>query len=125
MSFLPTTCQAIITRIIDGDTYVAEFNQKEYVVRIIGVDCFETRYSQKLRQQARKHNLPLSAAYLKGIAAKNFAESVLLTETVTLTRPNDSPDNDAYFRHLRTVTIPWGNVPTDFAQLLKQRQHVA
>jgi endonuclease YncB( thermonuclease family) len=125
MSFLPTTCQAVITRIIDGDTYVAEFNAKEYVVRIIGVDCFETRYSAKLRQQARKHGIPLSVAYLKGVAAKNFAESVLLAETVTLTRPNDSPDNDIHFRHLRTVTVLWGNVQTDFAQLLKQRQHVA
>ena len=125
MSFLPATCQAVITRIIDGDTYVAEFNAKEYIVRIIGIDCFETRYSAKLRQQARKHNLPLSVAFAKGVAAKNFAESVLLTETVTLTRPNDSPDNDAYFRHLRTVTILWGTVPTDFAQLLTQRKHGA
>ena len=125
MSFLPATCQAVITRIIDGDTYVAEFNAKEYVVRIIGVDCFETRYSAKLRQQACKHNLPLSVAYLKGVAAKHFAESVLLTETVTLTRPNDSPDNDSYFRHLRTVTVLWGNVTTDFAQLLTQRKHSA
>ena len=125
MSFLPTTCQAEITRIIDGDTYVAEFNAKEYVVRIIGIDCFETRYSQKLRQQARKHNIPLSVAFARGIAAKNFAESILLTETVTLTRSNDSPDNDIHFRHLRTVTILWGNQPTNFAQLLTQRKHSA
>jgi endonuclease YncB( thermonuclease family) len=125
MPFLPATCQAEITRIIDGDTYVAEFDNKEFVVRIIGVDCFETRYSAKLRQQARKHNLPLSVAFAKGIAAKNFAENTILHETVTLTRPNDSPDNDSYFRHLRTVTILWGNQPTNFAQLLTQRKHVA
>jgi endonuclease YncB( thermonuclease family) len=125
MPFLPATCQAEITRVIDGDTYVAEFNNKEYIVRIIGVDCFETRYSAKLRQQARKHNIPLSVAYSNGIAAKNFAENILLGETVTLTRPNDSPDNDIHFRHLRTVTILWGNVQTDFAQLLTQRKHVA
>jgi endonuclease YncB( thermonuclease family) len=125
MPFLPATCQAEITRVIDGDTYVAEFNNKEYIVRIIGVDCFETRYSAKLRQQARKHNIPLSVAYSNGIAAKNFAENILLGETVTLTRPNDSPDNDIHFRHLRTVTILWGNVQTDFAQLLTQRKHSA
>jgi endonuclease YncB( thermonuclease family) len=125
MSFLPNVCQAEITRVIDGDTYVAAYNQREYMIRIIGADTFETRYGRKLMTQSQTNNLPLNIALQKGRAAKNFAENVLLGETVTLTRPNDSPDNDLYFRHLRVVQVTWANVLTDFATLLVQRGHTA
>jgi endonuclease YncB( thermonuclease family) len=125
MSFLPNVCQAEITRIVDGDTYVATYNQREYMIRIIGADTYETRYGRKLMTQSQANNLPLRIALQKGRAAKNFAENVLLGETVTLTRPEDAPDNDGYFRYLRTVQVMWGNVVTDFAGLLVQRGHCA
>jgi endonuclease YncB( thermonuclease family) len=125
MSFLPNVCQAEITRVVDGDTYVAQYNQREYMIRIIGADTFETRYGRKLMAQARANSLPLVVAFQKGLAAKNFAQNILLGETVTLTRPDDSPDNDSYFRHLRTVQVNWGNVLTDVAGLLVQRGHTA
>ena len=124
-NFLPNICQAEITRVVDGDTYVATYNQREYMIRIIGADTFENRLGRKLFVQARSRKIPFRIALQKGRAAKNFAENVLLGETVTLTRPNDSPDNDGYFRHLRTVQILWGNVLTDFATLLVQRGHTA
>jgi endonuclease YncB( thermonuclease family) len=125
MSFLPNICQADITRVIDGDTYVAAYNQREYMIRIIGADTFETRYGRKLMTQSQANNLPLRIALQKGRAAKNFAENILLGETVTLIRPDTSPDNDSYFRHLRVVQVMWGNVLTDFAGLLIQRGHNA
>jgi endonuclease YncB( thermonuclease family) len=125
MSFLPNICQAEITRVIDGDTYVAAYNQREYMIRIIGADTYETRYGKKLLAQSQANNLPLRIALQKGRAAKNFAENVLLGETVTLTRPDDAPDNDGYYRHLRVVQVVWGNVLTDFATLLIGRGHGA
>jgi endonuclease YncB( thermonuclease family) len=124
-NFLPTICQAEITRVIDGDTYVAAYNQREYMIRIIGADTFETRYGRKLITQAKANNLALVQALQKGRAAKNFAENILLDETVTLIRPEGSPDNDSYFRHLRVVQVMWGNVLTDVATLLVQRGHTA
>jgi endonuclease YncB( thermonuclease family) len=124
-NFLPNICQAEITRVIDGDTYVAEYNSKPYIIRIIGCDCFETRYSAKLRTQAQRHGLPLVTALQKGRGARNFAENVLLNTTVTLTRPEGSPDNDQFFRALRKVEFLWNNVPTDVATLLTQRGHAA
>ncbi len=123
MSFLPNICQAEITRVVDGDTYVAAYNQREYMIRIIGADTFENRLGRKLFAQARLRKIPFRIALQKGRAAKNFAENVLLGETVTLLRPDTSPDNDGYFRYLRTVQIVWGNVVTDFATLLVQRGH--
>jgi endonuclease YncB( thermonuclease family) len=125
MSFLPNVCQAEITRVVDGDTYVAEYNQREYMIRIIGADTFETRYGRKLLAQSQANNLPLRIALQKGRAAKNFAQNILLGETVTLIRPDTSPDNDGYFRHLRVVQVVWGNVLTDVATLLVQRGHTA
>jgi endonuclease YncB( thermonuclease family) len=125
MSFLPNVCQAEITRVVDGDTYVAMHNQREYMIRIIGADTYETRYGRKLMTQAQAHNLPINIALQKGRAAKNFAQNVLLGETVTLIRPEDAPDNDGYFRHLRVVQVNWGNVLTDVATLLVQRGHCA
>jgi endonuclease YncB( thermonuclease family) len=125
MSFLPNICQAEITRVIDGDTYVAAYNQREYMIRIIGADTYETRYGKKLLAQSQANNLPLRIALQKGRAAKNFAQNILLGETVTLIRPDGSPDNDGYFRHLRVVQVVWGNVLTDFAGLLVQRGHCA
>jgi endonuclease YncB( thermonuclease family) len=125
MSFLPNVCQAEITRVVDGDTYVAMHNQREYMIRIIGADTYETRYGRKLMTQAQANNLPINIALQKGRAAKHFAENILLGETVTLIRPEGSPDNDGYFRHLRTVQVIWGNVLTDVATLLVQRGHCA
>jgi endonuclease YncB( thermonuclease family) len=125
MSFLPTTCQAEITRVVDGDTYVAVYNQREYMIRIIGADTFETRYGRKLITQAKANNLALVIALQKGRAAKNFAENILLGETVTLIRPEGSPDNDGYYRHLRVVQVNWGNMLTDVASLLIQKGHNA
>lgn len=125
MNFLPNTCQAEIVRVIDGDTYVVEYNARAYIVRIIGCDCFETRYSTKLRQQAQKHGIAMVVALQKGRGARNFAENVLLNTTVTLTRPEGNPDNDQFFRHLRTVEIQWNNQPKNFATLLTERGHAA
>jgi|688.fasta_scaffold1354257_1 endonuclease YncB( thermonuclease family) len=125
MSFLPNICQAEITRVVDGDTYVAAYNQREYMIRVIGADTFETRYGKKLLAQSEANNLPLNIALQKGRAAKNFAQNILLGETVTLTRPEDAPDNDGYFRHLRVVQVLWGNVLMDVATLLVQRGHCA
>jgi endonuclease YncB( thermonuclease family) len=124
-NFLPNICQAEITRVVDGDTYVAAFKQREYMIRIIGADTYETRYGRKLLNQSRSNNIALVAALQKGRAAKHFAENILLGETVTLIRPEGSPDNDSYFRHLRMVKVNWGNVLTDFAGLLVQRGHNA
>lgn len=125
MTFFPASCQAVVNRVIDGDTYVAEFENREYIIRIIGCDCFETRYTAKLRAQARKHGIPIVQAYQKGIAAKHFAENLLLGQTVHLTRPNDSPDNDPFYRYLRIVEVQCNNAVRDIAQLLTMRGHVA
>jgi endonuclease YncB( thermonuclease family) len=124
-NFLPNLCEAEITRVVDGDTYVAEVDNREYMIRIIGADTYETRYGRKLMAQAKANNLAIAAAHQKGLAAKNFAENILLSEMVTLIRPEGSPDNDGYFRHLRVVQVVWGNVLTDFAGLLVQRGHCA
>jgi endonuclease YncB( thermonuclease family) len=123
MQFFPATCTATVTRIIDGDTYVIEWAGKEYVIRLIGADTFETRYSAKLRKQALRHSISMAEAIQKGRAASQFAESVLLGEIATLVRPDVSPDNDMFFRHLRTVGVIWANKPTDFAMLLRKSGH--
>jgi endonuclease YncB( thermonuclease family) len=123
MTFFPATCNATVTRVVDGDTYCVEWDNKEFVVRIIGCDCFETRYSNKLRKQAVRHNISMAEAIQKGRAASGFATTVLLGEVVTLSRPDGSPDNDMFFRHLRTVSVMWNNKPTDFATLLRKNGH--
>jgi hypothetical protein len=123
MQFLPISCNATVTRIIDGDTYVVEANEREFIIRIIGCDCFETRYSNKLRKQAVRHNISMAEAIQKGRGAADFATTVLLGEIVTLVRPDASPDNDMFFRHLRTVNVMWNNKATDFATLLRKNGH--
>jgi endonuclease YncB( thermonuclease family) len=125
MSFLPPSCTCTITRVVDGDTYCVEYERHEYIVRILGVDCFETRYGAKLRSQSLARGISLREALKKGIRAKDFAENILLGETVTIIRPDGVPDNDIYFRYLRQVFVQWGNANTNLAALLAQHGYEA
>lgn len=123
--FLPPNCTAVISRVIDGDTYIADWNGKQFVVRIAGADCYETRYTQKLRNQSVAKNISLAEAIQRGRAARNFAEGVLLMQVVRLERPASSPDNDAYGRYLREVHTDWGGTEKNVAELLVAHNHVA
>lgn len=90
--------QAIVTKVIDGDTIKVEFNGEKHTVRIIGLDTPETVHPQK----------PVECF---GVEASNFAKAMLEGKTVVLQTDPTQSTKDVYQRLLRYVIQEDG---TDF-----------
>lgn len=84
---LPKLEKAIVTKHIDGDTIYVKMNNREYKVRLIGVNCPES---------TTKHE-----PY--GKEASNYTKSKLLGKTVYLEK--DVSNTDKYGRLLRYVWL--------------------
>lgn len=73
-----------VTKVIDGDTFhcylpniVTSFNQ--IVVRLYGIDAFETRKGKRLYKQAKKYNLSVDEAYRLGQQQKQIFKTIIET----------------------------------------------
>lgn len=90
--------QAVVTRVVDGDTIKVVFDGEEQTVRIIGLDTPETVHPQK----------PVECY---GVEASNFAKELLEGEKVLLQTDSTQSTKDTYQRLLRYVSLEDG---TDF-----------
>ena len=103
--FVDYRCNIIVNRVIDGDTFTWLINNEEYSIRILGIDCFETKHNDRLIGQAAKAGISEDSAYTLGQIAKAFADSLLTGKLVTLTRDSAESNFDTYNRLLRHVFI--------------------
>ena len=94
-----------VTFVYDGDTFAFYENSVQYKVRVLKIDCFETSKNSRLSDQAEKAGITVDSALTLGIKAREFANSVLNGNEVTLIRDKYAPNTDDYDRLLRIVEI--------------------
>lgn len=100
---LPTQgVPSFVTRVIDGDTFVANYDGSSATVRVIGIDTPETV----------RPNTPLECF---GSEASSKAKELLMQKEVILTTDSTQDTYDKYGRFLAYVTLPSGN---DFGETM-------
>lgn len=72
---------AVVTRVIDGDTFELENNQK---VRLIGIDTPESRLNQKAKRDSARSTQDVSVIVGQGKQAKEFVKGMLEGKKVRL-----------------------------------------
>lgn len=110
--FLTTLCQARpeglreyrLVRVIDGDTIVvSRIKNEETQVRLIGIDCLETRRTERLRKQAKELGLEVEQAHQFGEEASQYVERKLRDRPLYVEWETKSKDR--YQRKLGYVWI--------------------
>jgi micrococcal nuclease len=99
----PTSDLARCIKVLDGDTVRVRWRGLKEDVRILGIDCPETRRGKKLTEQARSLHLDPDFVLRYGEIAKKTTSSWLLNRSVTLVFPNDEVQRDAFGRLLAYV----------------------
>lgn len=94
-----------VIEITDGDTFAIYYKNKKWKVRVLYVDCFETRRGDRLSEQAKKAGISTDSALVLGKKAKDFATEMLLNKKVDLLRDLNEPNLDIYGRLLRITVI--------------------
>lgn len=89
----------------DGDTWNFYYSDKKFTVRVLHVDCFETREGERLNDQAEKAGISPDSALKLGKAAKYLAEDLLEDKEVTIVRDHNEDNKDVYDRLLRITII--------------------
>lgn len=87
--------------IVDGDTWKFQLRNDIFSIRILGIDCFETKHTTRLHKQAEKNNISLDSALTLGLRAKHTADSLFLGKDVTIIRDSNEKNFDFYNRLLR------------------------
>ncbi len=96
-SFEPTEdfYEAEIIEIIEGDTFKIRYEKGTSIVRLIGVDCFETENNSHSEKQAKQFGIEVQEVIEMGKLAKNFVRS-LLTEQKNIVVSFDREINRKY-----------------------------
>lgn len=119
--FLDYKATALITDITDGDTYKTTEQNETISIRLLNIDCFETRRTERLTEQAAAAGISEDSAYNLGHQAKQFAIDMLLNKTVTIKRDSAEQNIDTYGRLLRHVIVN----DSLFSEMLKARKLAA
>ncbi len=116
------TCEVVVIRVVDGDTFYCAKNGDTVKVRILGLDAFESRNGERLDKQAARAGITSERALSLGTKAKQEAKEILQGKIVILHRGNrKAPNHDIYTRLLRYVIVD----EQDFAQIMIQRGYAA
>jgi len=97
--------EVLVERVIDGDTFTIMVQDDEFSIRVLGIDCFETKHNDRLKDQAEKAGISEDSAYSLGQIAKKLADSLLSGNKVIIKRDEDEDNFDTYNRLLRWVII--------------------
>lgn len=103
--FNRTTYPSRVVNIVDGDTIDVEWFGGVARLRVIGIDCFETRPNKKLRKQAEDWNITEKRALDLGNQAKEVAEKSLLDKEVEVRFAGKKIERDAFGRLLGYVYL--------------------
>ncbi len=104
---LPTqdTMTATVKYVFDGDSFEIYYGEKEYEVRTLGIDCFETQEGERLQSQADKAGISIDSALSLAYEAKFYAIDRLKNNEIRLYREPGVPNVDVYGRFLRIVVV--------------------
>ncbi|MFC1451985.1 thermonuclease family protein [Verrucomicrobiota bacterium] len=86
--------------VVDGDTIKVEWQGNTETVRLIGIDCAETRNTPKLRKQSRDHGISPESVMQLGRHAKSTTTRQVLDKRVRLVFPDDEVRRDSFGRLL-------------------------
>jgi endonuclease YncB( thermonuclease family) len=89
----------------DGDTWKFELKDEQFSVRVLYVDCFETRRGSRLEKQATAGGISPDSALALGKLAKHLADSLMTDKPVTMLRDYEADNLDVYGRLLRITII--------------------
>lgn len=97
--------QNTVTKVIDGDTFEIDTGEK---VRLLGIDTPEKWESGKLDRDSERTGKDKELIKQLGQLASDYAEKVLLNQTVTLVADSTNSDTDRYGRLLRYAYLSDG-----------------
>jgi len=99
----------IVTNVIDGDTIDVKLTDTNTIerVRILYIDTFEIKRTNKAKAQAYDCNLPLEEVISRGEKAKEYTTNLLLGKKIGLIFSDNK--SDKYNRTLARVVYRSGN----------------
>jgi endonuclease YncB( thermonuclease family) len=103
--FVDSVAIVVCVAIIDGDTWKFAIGEDLFGIRVLGIDCFETRKGSRLTKQANKSGISIDSALFLGKKAKEFANNLLFMKKITIIRDYNEDNMDVYGRLLRKVYI--------------------
>lgn len=99
------SAEVVISDVKDGDTYSFNWRDEEWDIRLLNVDCFETRNGSRLQAQADQYGITTDSAKALGLEAKQLMIDLILDQKVTIERDSLKPNFDSFGRLLRHVKI--------------------
>ena len=117
--FIDYQSTVTINYVSDGDTYKFQTGNETVIIRLLGIDCFETRHGTRLNEQADKANISVDSAYQIGLAAKQYTIDNILNQSVIILRDSTQANIDTYGRLLRHVILN----DSLYADMLKARNY--
>ena len=99
----------LVTRVVDGDTLVIQFNGHEEKVRLIGVDTPELHESQKLHRDAQRSGQDTATIQALGRQASDFVK-ILVRSKDRISLEYDQQQRDKYGRLLAFVWLADGRM---------------
>ncbi len=102
---LDSSAVVLVTAITDGDTFEFIERGEEIKVRVLGIDCFETRRGTHLTEQALGRGISEDSALALGFQAKALCDSLLMNEQIELYRDSVENNFDSFGRLLRHVYV--------------------
>jgi endonuclease YncB( thermonuclease family) len=116
---LDSSASVIVTSVADGDTFSFTERGEKIDVRVLVIDCFETRHGTRLTEQAQKAGISEDSALALGFRAKAVADSILYGKTVDIYRDTADDNFDVYGRLLRNVYFLQNNIKVNYADVMK------
>ncbi|MGB9561977.1 MAG: thermonuclease family protein [bacterium] len=98
-----------LVRVVDGDTFIVNYNGNYYSVRLIGIDAPETSGNFKARRDIKKYNISMKALTSLGKLSKRFAQGIVKPGT-KLRLEFDVQKVDRYGRLLGYLYLPSGEM---------------
>ena len=118
---LDSSAVVIVTYIIDGDTFEFIERKEDIKVRVLGLDCFETKHGSRLTEQALERGISEDSALALGFQAKCLCDSLLMNEQVELYRDSVQGSFDNFGRLLRDVYFTKGGRHISYRDTIRTR----
>lgn len=100
---------AVVRRVVDGDTFVIFVDGREEKVRLIGVDTPESRANEKAGKDSKRSGKDLQSIMAQGKQAKQFVEKLVPAGT-SVRIEIDVQKRDKYGRMLAYLYLPDGRM---------------
>jgi micrococcal nuclease len=91
--------------VLDGDTIRVDWQGQALTVRMLGIDCPETRAGRKLVEQVRSFALTEKLVRDLGVQARNRTTQYVTNRVVRLVFPGSPEQRDAFGRLLAYVEV--------------------